>query len=348
MKRPGKPPVVIHWLFLATMIGLTAGSSIATTVMPLGDSITSGHAGFASYRYPLWFDLLEYGYAVDLVGSLEDVPGGPPNADLYPDYDDSFDRDHEGHWGFRTDQILPILSDAVVTNEPDIVLIHLGTNDIGQRGEVGLAMFDQNLRLIIGILRGHRPGVAILLAKVIPIGLSSFYGANAHLVEPLNQAIEAVAQEESTIDSPIVLVDQHAGFDIATMMQGDGIHPNAAGEERMAWRWLPALASVLSPSGTDAPVPASSLSLRAQPNPFNPATTVAFDVPAPGPVWLRIVDGRGRFLRTLVDGHSLAAGRHQWRWDGRSASGRDVSSGVYYLHLRVGDQQDVAPVTLVR
>lgn len=348
MMRPDNTPVVIHWLFLVVMICVAAASAAAITVMPLGDSITSGHAGFASYRYPLWFDLLEYGYAVDLVGNLDDVPGGPPDPDVYPDYADGFDRDHEGHWGYRTDQILPILADAVAANQPDIVLIHLGTNDIGQRGEVGLATFDVNLRLIIDILRGERPGIAILLAKVIPIGASSFYGANAHLVEPLNQAIEMVAQEESTIDSPIILVDQHVGFDIATMMQGDGIHPNVAGEERMAWRWLPALASVLSPSGTDAPVPIPSLALRAQPNPFNPATTVAFDVPAPGPVWLRIVDGRGRLLRTLVDGHPLAPGRHERRWDGRSTGGQDVSSGVYYLHLRVGDQQDVVPVTLVR
>lgn len=347
MKFPGKPPVMIHRLFFLAMVVLTATSVVATSVMPLGDSITSGHAGFASYRYPLWFGLVDHGYAVDLVGNLDDVPGGPPNAGLYPEYSDGFDRDHEGHWGFRSDQILPILSDALIANDPDIVLIHLGTNDIGQRGEVGLASFDDNLRLIIGILRGNRPEVVILLAKVIPIGTSSFYGANAHLVEPLNQVIEAVAEEESTIDSPIVLVDQHTGFDLATMMQGDGIHPNAAGEERLAWWWLAALASVLSP-GTDAPVPAPSLALRAQPNPFNPATTVAFDVPASGPVWLRIVDGRGRRLRTLVDGLTLPSGRHQRRWDGRSADGRAASSGVYYLHLRVGDHHDCVPVTLVR
>lgn len=348
MRRSGIPHGATRWLLGLTLACLAAAAPGATTVMPLGDSITSGHNGYASYRYPLWFNLLAYDYAIDLVGQLDSVPGVPPNPELYPDYADGFDRDHEGHWGYRTDQILFILSGAVVASTPDIVMIHLGTNDIGQRGEAGLAMADTNLRLIIEVLRGHRPGMVILLAQVIPISPTSVYGDHADLVDPLNQIIATIAAEESTIDSPIVLVDQHSGFDAATMLQGDGIHPNAAGEDRMAWWWLTALASVLPSTGTASPPPPPSLALQAQPNPFNPTTTVAFDVPLAAPVWLSVVDARGRCLRTLVDGLTLAPGRHHQRWDGRTQDGRAASSGVYYLRLQVGDRRGLAAVTLVR
>jgi hypothetical protein len=348
MRRSGIPLGGTCCLLVLSLACLASAALGVTTVMPLGDSITSGHNGYASYRYPLWFDLLEYNHVVDLVGQLDSAPGGPPNPELYPSYHDEFDRDHEGHWGYRTDQILFILSDAVAANPPDIVMIHLGTNDIGQRGEPGLAMASTNLRLIIEVLRGLRPGVIILLAQVIPISQTSVYGENAHLVAPLNQAIADIAAEESTVDSPIVLVDQHSGFDLATMLQGDGIHPNAAGEDRMAWWWLAALASVLPSSGTASPPPPPSLALHAHPNPFNPTTTVAFDVPASAPVWLSVVDARGRRLRTLIDGLTLAPGRHHERWDGRTQDGRAAGSGVYYLRLRVGDRHGLSPLTLVR
>ncbi|MDP3984815.1 MAG: hypothetical protein Q8Q52_07440 [Acidimicrobiia bacterium] len=70
----------------------------AVRIMPLGDSITEGKVGEATYRYFLWHDLFGAGRAVDFVGSLIGVKGGEPK---YAD----FDQDHEGHSGNRADQI---------------------------------------------------------------------------------------------------------------------------------------------------------------------------------------------------------------------------------------------------
>ena len=83
------------------------GAALAQTrIMALGDSITHGGQGFASYRYPLWFALDDLGFAVELVGRQTEIFGGdPPNLLLYPEYLTQFDPDHEGYWGFRTDQI---------------------------------------------------------------------------------------------------------------------------------------------------------------------------------------------------------------------------------------------------
>ncbi|MCK4546144.1 MAG: right-handed parallel beta-helix repeat-containing protein [Candidatus Eisenbacteria sp.] len=69
------------------------------------------------------------------------------------------------------------------------------------------------------------------------------------------------------------------------------------------------------------------------PNPFNPGTTIGYDLPAPGgPVTLAIYDVRGRLVRTLVDQH-VAPGRHEAYWDGKGDDGKIVPSGIYFYHL---------------
>ena len=69
-----------------------------------------------------------------------------------------------------------------------------------------------------------------------------------------------------------------------------------------------------------------------RPNPFNPRTTIAFDLHRPGHVELGVFDARGRRVATLVS-ESRGAGGHTVDWDGRSADGGTVPSGVYFARL---------------
>jgi predicted GH43/DUF377 family glycosyl hydrolase len=64
------------------------------------------------------------------------------------------------------------------------------------------------------------------------------------------------------------------------------------------------------------------------PNPFNPATTISYQVPARGRVAVRIYDVSGKLVRTLVDG-ARPAGTHRVQWNGLDDAGRRVASGVY-------------------
>jgi hypothetical protein len=72
------------------------------------------------------------------------------------------------------------------------------------------------------------------------------------------------------------------------------------------------------------------------PNPFNPSTTIAFDLARPGPVTLAIHDVQGRLVRTLVDG-MLPAGPQQRTWNGTDARGVPAASGVYLCRLQTAD-----------
>ena len=89
--------------------------------------------------------------------------------------------------------------------------------------------------------------------------------------------------------------------------------------------------------------------LAARPNPFNPATTVAYEVAAGcrGDVELAIYDVSGRLVRTLVDG-PVGPGRHAARWDGRDDEGRACASGVYFVRLTAGDDRDVSKVAMLK
>jgi len=69
------------------------------------------------------------------------------------------------------------------------------------------------------------------------------------------------------------------------------------------------------------------------PNPFNPVTTIAFDVPSPGGrVLLTIHDVSGRVVTTLV-ADDMPGGRHSAVWNGRDERGEPVASGVYFYRL---------------
>jgi hypothetical protein len=70
------------------------------------------------------------------------------------------------------------------------------------------------------------------------------------------------------------------------------------------------------------------------PNPFNPTTLIAFELPDAATVSLDIYDVSGRRVQTLVGGQSYPAGTHHVRWDGRNDTGQSVASGVYLYRLR--------------
>ena len=70
------------------------------------------------------------------------------------------------------------------------------------------------------------------------------------------------------------------------------------------------------------------------PNPFNPQTSIAFAWAADGHVGLTVYDVRGRLVRTLMDGATSDAGRHDVVWNGRDEAGlglKALASGLAAL-----------------
>lgn len=97
-----------------------------------------------------------------------------------------------------------------------------------------------------------------------------------------------------------------------------------------------------------APKPVASRLLPNVPNPFNPSTTIRFDLAAGSAVDLRVFDVRGRLVRTLAAGIPYGQGRHTLLWDGRDDSGGPVASGVYVVELATDGTRDSQRVLMLK
>lgn len=100
---------------------------------------------------------------------------------------------------------------------------------------------------------------------------------------------------------------------------------------------------------TDAiAVPAVPLALRQNwPNPFNPSTSIEFDLPERCVATLEIYDVNGAAIRTIVR-KELDGGVHQASWDGLDSDGRPARSGVYFCRLTAGTRSISRKLVLLR
>ena len=100
----------------------------------------------------------------------------------------------------------------------------------------------------------------------------------------------------------------------------------------------------------DVPPTAPALRTRllsASPNPFNPRTTIEFELDRPGRADIRVYDAAGRQVAILVDDHR-DAGPHRIEWDGRDHEGRAVAAGVYFYRMVADQFSDTKRMVLVK
>jgi hypothetical protein len=85
----------------------------------------------------------------------------------------------------------------------------------------------------------------------------------------------------------------------------------------------------------------------AYPNPFNPSTTIEFDLPNPGQVTLEVYNIAGQKVQTIVD-RPMNAGTHSVQWHGTDESGSPVASGIYLYRLTSGDYTENKKMILMK
>nr|WP_239080644.1 ricin-type beta-trefoil lectin domain protein [Actinoplanes brasiliensis] len=201
-----------------------AESNGGVKVMPLGDSITEGTQVPGGYRIGLWQRLAGAGYRVDFVGTQSNGP-----ASLG-------DHDHQGHPGWRIDQIDANITRWLATANPRTVLLHIGTNDILQNYNVGSA--PSRLSTLIDRITTAAPAADVFVATIIPLANSGQEAA----ARTFNGAIPGIVQSKVNSGKRVHLVDMHAALTTADLI--DGVHPTAGGYDKMAAVWYAALRSV--------------------------------------------------------------------------------------------------------
>lgn len=222
---------------------VVSAHAAAVKIMPLGDSIT-GSPG--CWRSILWNRLQSSGHTdIDFVGTLPLQGCGQVH-----------DGDNEGHGGILATNLASQgqLAGWLAATRPDIVMMHLGTNDVWS-GRSNTEILNAFTTLVTQ-MRASNPAMRILVAKIIPMNPATCADCGRRVVS-LNDAIPAWVAAQSTSRSPIAVVDQWSGFSTASDTY-DGVHPNGGGDQKIADRWYPALTSLLDgiPPPTDpSPTP---------------------------------------------------------------------------------------------
>jgi hypothetical protein len=84
------------------------------------------------------------------------------------------------------------------------------------------------------------------------------------------------------------------------------------------------------------------------PNPFNPLTTIQYDLDKPTVVHIDVMDVSGALVRSLVNGVSMPAGSHTVDWQGRNTNGQPAAAGVYLVKMSAGGIEQTKAITLLK
>ncbi len=203
--------------------------------MPLGDSITYGlvDPNYGGYRHLLGQLLTADGYSFDFVGSQKS------GTNVIPD------PNNEGHPGWT----IPQLKDGIDSNgwletyQPDLILLHIGTNDI-YKGDPASA--PANLSALLDDILTRLPHTRIIVAQVI------YYQTGPdkeHLA--YDSAIPGIVVSKGPRVSVVNMQNILTPSDYAGLL-----HPNDSGYDKMAHAWeaaIRAVEPVASPSTLTTP-----------------------------------------------------------------------------------------------
>ncbi len=101
-------------------------------------------------------------------------------------------------------------------------------------------------------------------------------------------------------------------------------------------------------SATPETVVAATILLHQNvPNPFNPSTTISYELKESGPVQLQVFDVAGRLVRSLVR-EDQSAGLHTMSWNGRNKDDQSCAAGMYFYRLRTSGADETKRMLLVK
>jgi lysophospholipase L1-like esterase len=246
-------------LFIAVLGLPNAVSAQPISIMPLGDSITDGFSIAGGYRTALYLQLTAAGRPVQYLGSATNNPSSTLTL--------TGQVAHEGHSGYTIAQISNNLlgdDNAYGSNNgghwldgigpprgpvfPDVVLLHIGTNDIHQGLSAGMVT---RLNSLLDELAAARPTARVFLSSIVPI--NGIPAENALVLSYNQQIHDSVVPGQLAEGHLVNYVDQYANFvdqsgNVLSNLFADSLHPNQSGYDLMGATWANAIQAVPEPS----------------------------------------------------------------------------------------------------
>jgi len=220
-------------------LGVTVIQAEPVRIMPMGDSITYGdniadqddprpEEDRAAYRGYLWYNLKDAGYEADFVGSQ--VAG----QDITP----AIDPDNEGHPGWNSRKLEDYTYEFLSDNPPEIVLLHIGTNDHTTGMEDGM------VKILDAIDRYEQDSgqpIHVFVAMIIDRQEPD------RIIEGFNENLKRLVGNRIKNNDNLTLVDMYNGAGLTSGDYADVTHPNYKGYQKMAAVWTKAILAPYTP-----------------------------------------------------------------------------------------------------
>ncbi len=233
------PGFVLETALVAiTALPAAAQSNINLRLMPMGDSITAGYRSSTGdgYRGPLYSTLAGQVGAETFIGSQSDGTMSDPY--------------NEGYFGYQIAQITALATGQLNIYRPNIITLHIGSNDLNEGYEVSTA--PQRLATLIDEIIAAQPDATLLVAQLI---INSNATTEARIVT-YNSQIPAIVQARANQGKHIAMVSMSA---LTTADLADGLHPNDGGYAKMATAWDGGIKLAIANGWIYAPVTGSAL-----------------------------------------------------------------------------------------
>lgn len=192
----------------------------AARILTVGDSITAARTGDFSWRYRAAVALTNS--APNFVGDYSSPYGGGAYAVA------GWDTNHQAVWGRAVFDEKYTIAGAVGLHQPDVLVIHMGTNDIGPVWNKSVDQAVSDMATLIDNARAAKSDVQIVLVLVADQIATASSKTQAYA-----NGLAQLAITKTNARSLIITADGRAGFDPA-LDDYDGTHPNARGEYKIA------------------------------------------------------------------------------------------------------------------
>ena len=228
---------LFSYLLLFALTGIVSGQALAQIkIMPLGDSITHGSKGsvpgYGGYRDDLADMLVNEGMNFDFVGTQTDYYSTFPY--------------HEGHPSFSVQMILNKVESYLNTSHPDMVLLHIGTNDINENQSPSYVKMRTSS--LLDAIWTFNPNITVILSSIIP-RLDETHNAEHERLAPL---IRSLVEEKKDAGYSVYYCPMYEFFTDYSNWHGwifDDMHPNNDGYNAMARAWYKRITDVLTADG---------------------------------------------------------------------------------------------------
>lgn len=229
--------------------------------MPLGDSITAGYTD-----NPAWAVPFRYGYRATLLQLLgqraqnrftfvgasgeprNGAFGGDPDASgLASTYLSDIGQDkHRGYGGVGNAFLTNNTPAWMASDDPDVVLLMSGTNDITDGDSSAPASQTSALLGLVAAIYAAKPSVAIVVAQIIPKAADTpaIRAYNAFVRNTLVPTHKAAGRAIATVDQYAAILNGAAAPSAALFSNGSN-HPQPDGYDRMAEEWFRGIAAVV-------------------------------------------------------------------------------------------------------